>query len=209
MNAAIRHRGPDDEGRHAGERIGLANVRLAIIDVSDAGHQPMATADGRYVLVYNGELYNSRELEAELAASRPPDRLPLRHRGRAQGLPGVGPVLRRTLRRDVRVRRVGRPRAAPLRRPRSFRRQAALLRPLQRALVVRLGDQGTAGGRHAGRGVVSGAGRVLHVPERLQRSHALRRRADAPGGPRPRRRRGGGAHRAVLGPRVRARRAGF
>ena len=67
MTAAIRHRGPDDEGRHATERVGLANVRLAIRDVSDAGHQPMTTSDGRYVLVYNGELYNSRELEHELA----------------------------------------------------------------------------------------------------------------------------------------------
>ena len=66
MARTIRHRGPDDSGVYAEGSVGLANVRLAVIDTSPAGHQPMASADGRYVIVYNGELYNYRELATEL-----------------------------------------------------------------------------------------------------------------------------------------------
>jgi len=65
---AIRHRGPDDTGlyRDASMGIGLAHTRLSILDLSRHGHQPMATSDGRVVLVYNGEIYNFRELRTEL-----------------------------------------------------------------------------------------------------------------------------------------------
>lgn len=86
---ALRHRGPDDEGvlcfpapdgratladraeelrppDGAGPWLALANRRLAIIDPTAAGHQPMASADGRYFLVYNGEIYNYLELRREL-----------------------------------------------------------------------------------------------------------------------------------------------
>ncbi|MBM3676816.1 MAG: asparagine synthase (glutamine-hydrolyzing) [Actinobacteria bacterium] len=66
MARAIRHRGPDDVGVHVSANVGLLNVRLAVIDPTEAGHQPMASDDGRLVLVYNGELYNFRELAAEL-----------------------------------------------------------------------------------------------------------------------------------------------
>ena len=66
MSRTIAHRGPDDDGHFAAEEIGLANRRLAILDLSPAGHQPMRSGD--LVLVYNGELYNFRELAAELEA---------------------------------------------------------------------------------------------------------------------------------------------
>ena len=60
MAAAISHRGPDDRGEHVEPSAGiaLAHLRLSIIDLSAAGHQPMATQDGAVVLIFNGELYN-------------------------------------------------------------------------------------------------------------------------------------------------------
>src|SRR5512132_1289352 len=82
MSAAIRHRGPDDEGYlfwSPGElprrgrssqlgdgRVGFAHRRLSILDLSELGWQPMASTDGRYHIVYNGEVYNYIELRDEL-----------------------------------------------------------------------------------------------------------------------------------------------
>ncbi|MFH2128310.1 MAG: asparagine synthetase B, partial [Pseudomonadota bacterium] len=68
MTDAIAHRGPDGEGAYVKGNIGLGHRRLAIIDLSAAGNQPMATEDGRYVLSYNGEVYNFMELRVELEA---------------------------------------------------------------------------------------------------------------------------------------------
>ncbi|HEY1142544.1 MAG TPA: asparagine synthase (glutamine-hydrolyzing) [Sphingomicrobium sp.] len=68
MGTAIAHRGPDDSGTwvDAETGIGLAHRRLAIIDPSPAGHQPMISATGRYVLSFNGEIYNFQELRREI-----------------------------------------------------------------------------------------------------------------------------------------------
>lgn len=67
---AIAHRGPDDSGVFvdAASRVGLGHVRLAIQDLSPLGHQPMLGAEGAVVLVFNGEIYNFRELRTELEA---------------------------------------------------------------------------------------------------------------------------------------------
>ena len=66
MTDAIAHRGPDGEGHYVNGPVGLGHRRLAILDLSPAGAQPMTTGDGRYALTYNGEIYNFRELRAEL-----------------------------------------------------------------------------------------------------------------------------------------------
>jgi len=73
MTDAIRYRGPDDSGAwiDADLRIGLGHRRLSIVDLSPAGHQPMASASQRYVVVFNGEIYNFRELRKTLLAQHP------------------------------------------------------------------------------------------------------------------------------------------
>ncbi len=68
MTDAIAHRGPDGEGHYIDGSLGLGHRRLAIIDLSEAGRQPMATENGRYVIAYNGEIYNFKELRTELQA---------------------------------------------------------------------------------------------------------------------------------------------
>ena len=68
MTDAIAHRGPDDEGHWIEGNVGIGHRRLAVIDLSPAGHQPMVSADHRYLLSYNGEVYNFRELRSELEA---------------------------------------------------------------------------------------------------------------------------------------------
>lgn len=64
MTETLRHRGPDDGGVWVDAKCGIAlgNHRLAIVDLSPEGHQPMHSACGRYVVVFNGEIYNFRAL---------------------------------------------------------------------------------------------------------------------------------------------------
>ena len=66
MLAAIRHRGPDDQGRSGFQEIAFGMRRLSILDPTPAGHQPMSSRDGRYHLIHNGEIYNFLELAVEL-----------------------------------------------------------------------------------------------------------------------------------------------
>jgi asparagine synthase (glutamine-hydrolysing) len=68
MAGALRHRGPDDGGVWVDQRAGivLGHRRLAVVDLSDTGHQPMISSSGRYTLVFNGEIYNFRELRSRL-----------------------------------------------------------------------------------------------------------------------------------------------
>jgi len=68
MGAAIAHRGPDGQGAWSEGRVGLAHARLAIIDLSPAGAQPMASTDRRVVVTFNGEIYNFRELRDRLSS---------------------------------------------------------------------------------------------------------------------------------------------
>src|SRR3954466_6797452 len=68
MLEAIAHRGPDDEGIHIEDGVGLGTRRLSIIDVA-GGHQPITNEDGSVVVAFNGEIYNYRELRSRLLSS--------------------------------------------------------------------------------------------------------------------------------------------
>jgi asparagine synthase (glutamine-hydrolysing) len=67
MGDSIYHRGPDAGAEYIDDCVGLAHRRLAIIDLSEAGVQPMTSHDGRYVIVFNGEIYNYQTIRAELS----------------------------------------------------------------------------------------------------------------------------------------------
>src|SRR6056297_2570158 len=71
MAEAISYRGPDSRGHWADPKAGIAfgHLRLAIVDLTEAGAQPMVSPSGRGVLVYNGEIYNHEDIRAELAAA--------------------------------------------------------------------------------------------------------------------------------------------
>ena len=69
MRDSLEHRGPDDKGLFIENNIGFGHRRLSILDVSLAGHQPFQSEDGRYVMVYNGEIYNFKEFYPELKSN--------------------------------------------------------------------------------------------------------------------------------------------
>ena len=66
MRDTLEHRGPDDKGLFIENNLGLGHRRLSVLDVSVAGHQPFLSDDGRYVMVYNGEIYNFKDFYPEL-----------------------------------------------------------------------------------------------------------------------------------------------
>jgi asparagine synthase (glutamine-hydrolysing) len=66
--SSLRHRGPDDSALWFGTGVGLGHTRLSILDLSPLGRQPMASRDGRWVMVFNGEVYNFREIREQLAS---------------------------------------------------------------------------------------------------------------------------------------------
>jgi len=69
MGQAIRHRGPDASGVWQDDHVGMVHRRLSILDLSEAGNQPMVSASGRYVVSFNGEIYNFREIRQELSGA--------------------------------------------------------------------------------------------------------------------------------------------
>ncbi|MEZ6119679.1 MAG: asparagine synthase (glutamine-hydrolyzing) [Pirellulaceae bacterium] len=83
MSAALHHRGPDDFGVFVQpeQQLALAFRRLAIMDLSPAGHQPMTSASGRYVIAFNGEIYNHQEIRKQLRTHRSDESAPLTFRG--------------------------------------------------------------------------------------------------------------------------------
>jgi len=101
MVSALRHRGPDDGGVWGEPGVVLAHARLSIVDLSAAGHQPMTSADGRFVISYNGEIYNHSDLRRSLEA----EGVPLEWRGHsdtetllaALGTWGIEETLRRSI----------------------------------------------------------------------------------------------------------------
>ncbi|WP_406812881.1 asparagine synthase (glutamine-hydrolyzing) [Marinobacter daqiaonensis] len=68
MGRSIRHRGPDAGGVWMDDYVGMVHRRLSILDLSDAGNQPMVSESGRYIIAFNGEIYNFREIRKQLEA---------------------------------------------------------------------------------------------------------------------------------------------
>ncbi|MGX1013939.1 asparagine synthetase B (glutamine-hydrolyzing) [Bradyrhizobium japonicum] len=87
----LAHRGPFGEGTwfSANRNLAFGHRRLAIIDPGEGGFQPMVSADGRHVIVFNGEIYNFLELRRELEAQGAGLSQPVRHRSHSRRVAGV------------------------------------------------------------------------------------------------------------------------
>ena len=145
MSDSIAHRGPDDAATwvDAEARLAFGFRRLSIIDVSPLGRQPMHSASGRFVIVYNGEIYNAPELRRAARGRGPGLSRPLRHRGDARRLRALGHRGARSTRSPACSPSpcgTGRAAACSLD-PRPARQEAALLRQDRRHVLLRLAAQ--------------------------------------------------------------------
>ena len=133
MAEALAHRGPDDEGVWLDPEAGIAlgHRRLAVVDLTPGGHQPMVSADGRFVLIFNGEIYNFEEFAPRSRARGSAPSGGWRGHSDTEVLLeaiahwGLEPALGK--RRHVRACALGSSRAHADARPRPVRREAALL----------------------------------------------------------------------------------
>jgi hypothetical protein len=144
----LQRRGPDDSGLWSNGLVRLGHRRLAILDLSPAGHQPVVSADGRHVIVFNGEIYNHAELRPQLAPVGPRRRL-------SQSLSRKNAAYQRSTRCASTL--VGGPDAAVLRStPRAWR--------------------GTTSGSHATRGVIrmSYSSTAIFIPINRRRAGCYR-----------------------------------
>lgn len=71
LGKKLAHRGPDDKGFYFDKNISLNHYRLSIIDTSDSGHQPMFNENKNLVIIFNGEIYNFKELKKKFTKKRP------------------------------------------------------------------------------------------------------------------------------------------
>ena len=180
--AALRHRGPDSQGVHLDGACGLAHTRLSILDLSARGRQPMASPSGRFVLSYNGEIYNFRELREELRRKgrrfeSDSDSEVILHLVEAGGQAGAHGLAGHVRVRAVRPRDA---RAAADARP--ARHQAALLEPGRAGRGVRIRAQGAARCGFASGAVAGASRRVSRVPACRRAGIAGARRAHAAAG---------------------------
>ena len=142
---SLAHRGPDDSGtvllketQPGPLEIGLGHRRLAILDLSPLGHQPMQDPVTGNWIVYNGEIYNFRELRKELEAAGVAVQKSFRHGSDSCRLSRVGRVLPDAAGRHVRVCPVGRAAQAAALGARSHGNQAAVLPPVRSRLLFLL-----------------------------------------------------------------------
>jgi glutamine phosphoribosylpyrophosphate amidotransferase len=71
MNASMPHRGPDAQGEYHDELVGLGHLRLSILDLSESANQPLHSQSNRYVIAFNGEVYNFQEVRKEIKTAKP------------------------------------------------------------------------------------------------------------------------------------------
>ena len=186
MSGTLQHRGPDDEGIWIDPEAGVALVhrRLSIVDLSQAGHQPMVSADGRYVIIYNGEVYSHEDIRPSLLARG----CTFRGHSDTEVMLEVDRTVRRrgdpaTPDRDVLHCAVGPPRPHAHAGTRPARHQAAVLGEIRRPVPVRFGAQGAARPSGLDAAHRPRRRRGLHAPQ-LRAGHGidLRRREQARAG---------------------------